>query len=301
MKTFLHLCLLLCLSSIGNAQVQQKGSSPFFVFNNGISDTDAYKTPAAQVQLAAQMGFEGVEKNGLDDFDAFYQAVKENNLKLYTMYVEVNLDNEQQPFDTRLEEVFRKVQGTEAMPWLYITSKKYKPSSVEQDAIAVPILQKMADMAKQYNLKVALYPHTWFWLETVGDAIRVAKKVNRPNFGISFNLPHFLSTQYYAGESPIHNFQTWAEKARPYLFAVSVNGADYPPATADRSKLWDSLIKPLGEGNYDTYQYLKTFWDMGFTGPVGLQCYNIKQDKTDHLKKSVRTWQSYQKRYAAGK
>lgn len=298
MKTLFYLCLILCVNCIAQ---ENKVNNPFFVFNNGISDTAAYKTPSAQLQLAAQMGFDGVEKNGLADFDAFYQAIKVNNLKLYTLYVEVNLDNPQQPYDRRLDEVFRKVQGTEAMPWLYVTSKKYKPSSVEHDALAIPILQEIADLANKYGAKVALYPHTWFWLETVADAIRVAAKVNRPNFGISFNLPHFLATGYYAGESPLHTFQDWAVKAKPYLFAVSVNGADYPPASADRGKLWDSLIKPLGEGNYDTYVYLKTFWDMGFTGPVGLQCYNIKQDKTVHLKKSVRTWQGYKKRYAAGK
>jgi sugar phosphate isomerase/epimerase len=296
-----QLFFILLLASIGGIAQENKVSNPFFVFNNGISDTAAYKTPAAQVQLAAQMGFDGVEKNGLDNFDAFYQAVKDNNLKLYTLYVEVNLDNEHHPYDRRLEDVFKKIQGTEAMPWLYITSKQYKPSSAELDAVAVPVLQKIADLAKQYNVRVALYPHTWFWLETVADAIRVAEKVNRPNFGITFNLPHFLATEYYAGESPIHNFQSWASKAKPYLFAVSVNGADYPPATANRSKLWDSLIQPLGEGNYDTYQYLKTFWDMGFTGPVGLQCYNIKQEKTVYLKKSIRTWQAYKKRYALGK
>ncbi|WP_375444785.1 hypothetical protein [uncultured Fibrella sp.] len=25
--------------------------------------------------------------------------------------------------------------------------------------------------------------------------------------------------------------------------------------------VWDTLIQPLGEGRYDTYGFLKTFWD----------------------------------------
>ncbi len=93
----------------------------------------------------------------------------------------------------------------------------------------------------------------------------------------------------------------WAAKAKPYLFAVSVNGADFPPPSADRSTIWNTLIQPLGEGKYDTYFFLKTFWDMGFQGPVGLQCYNIKQPKPVHLQKSLQTWQAYKKRYAAEK
>ena len=213
----------------------------------------------------------------------------------------MNLDDEKTPFDPRLEETFKLIQGTQAMPWLFITSKKYKPSSVSTDSIAVPIVQTIADMAKRYGLKVALYHHVWFWLETVEHGISLTKKINRPNVGITFNLAHYLATQYYAGQNPVANFPAWAAKAKPYLFAVSVNGADFPPPSPDRSMIWNTLIQPLGEGQYDTYGFLKTFWDMGFQGPVGLQCYNIKQPKTVHLNQSIKTWQAYKKRYAAAR
>ncbi|MFZ4647858.1 MAG: sugar phosphate isomerase/epimerase family protein, partial [Gemmataceae bacterium] len=240
-----------------------------------------------------------VEKNRLNNFPEFYQALKVNHLNLNMIYVEVNLDDEKTPFDPRLEETFRTIQGTQAMPWLFITSKKYKSSSVENDAIAVPIVQKIADMAQRYGLRVTLYHHIWFWLETVDHAISLTQQINRPNVGITFNLSHFLATHYYAGKNPSETFPSLAAKAKPYLFALSVNGADFPPPSDDRSRVWDTLIQPLGEGKYDSYQFLKTFWDMGFQGPVGLQCYNIKQEKTIHLKKSLDTWQAYKKRYAS--
>lgn len=297
--TVLIICILL-LSQPGYAQSHEV-KSPFFVFNNGLSDTLLYKTPESQIALAASIGFDGVEKNRLNNFPKFYQALKANNLKLYTIYVEVNLDDDKTPFDPRLEETFRTIRGTQAMPWLFITSKKYKPSSVDNDSIAVPILQRIADMANQYGLKVTLYPHTWFWLETVEHGISLTKKINRPNVGITFNLAHYLATQYYAGQNPVDNFPAWAAKVKPYLFAVSVNGADFPPLSPDRSTIWNTLIQPLGKGKYDTYGFLKTFWDMGFQGPVGLQCYNIKQPKKVHLKESIETWQAYKKRYAAEK
>lgn len=275
--------------------------SPFFVMNNGLSDTSAYKTPEAQVALAASVGFDGVEKNRLTNFPEFYRALTANHLKLCTIYVEVNLDDTKTPFDPRLEDTFKTIRGTQAMPWLFITSKKHKPSSVENDSIAVPIVQTIADMAQRYGLKVALYHHVWFWLETVEHGISLTKKINRPNVGITFNLAHYLATQYTAGQNPTSNFPAWAAKAKPYLFAISVNGADFPPPSDDRSKIWNTLIQPLGEGKYDTYSFLKTFWDLGFQGPVGLQCYNIKQPKTVHLNQSIETWQAYKKRYAAEK
>lgn len=292
---------LFLLLSVAVVAQKKEVKSPFFVFNNGLSDTSAYKTPESQVALAARIGFDGVEKNRLNNFPEFYQALKVNHLSLNLIYVEVNLDDEKTPVDPRLEETFRTIQGTQAMPWLFVTSKKYKPSSVEHDALAVPIIQRVADMAAKYGLKVTLYPHIWFWLETVEHGISLTQQVNRPNVGITFNLAHFLATQYFAGKNPAETFPALAAKAKPYLFALSVNGADFPPVSADRNRVWETLIQPLGEGRYDTYNFLKTFWDMGFQGPVGLQCYNIKQLKPVHLSKSIDTWRGYKKRYSTGR
>jgi len=298
------LIVCICLVSqvcIAQHKARNEVQNPFFVFNNGITDTAAYKTPESQVALAAQMGFDGVEKNRLNNFPEFFRTVKANHLNLYAIYVEVNLDDEKTPVDLRLEETFKTIQGTQAMPWLFVTSKKYKPSSVEHDALVVPIVQRVADMAQRYGLRVMFYPHVKFWLETVDHAISLTKQVNRPNVGITFNLAHYLATQFYAGQNPVENFPALAARAKPYLYAISVNGADYPPPANDSGPIWNTLLKPLGEGKYDTYHYLKTFWDMGFTGPVGLQCYNIKEKKTVHLKKSIQTWQAYKKRYAAAR
>lgn len=294
----LQLLLLLALASVGFAQ-NREVRSPFFVFNNGLSDTAAYKTPEAQVALAKQMGFDGVEKNRLDNFPAFYEAVKANGLKLNTMYVQVNLDDEKTPYDPRLEEVFKTLRGTEAMPWLFVTSQKLKPSSPDGDARAVALIREIADLAQRHGLRVMVYPHIWFWLQSPDDALRVLRQVDRPNAGMTFNLCHYLATQFYEGQDPRQNFAAWAAKARPYVFALSVNGADFPPPSTDRARLWDTLIQPLGSGSYDVYGFLKTFWDAGFTGPVGLQCYNLKQPKAEHLRRSVQTWRTYKKRYAA--
>ena len=39
---------------------------------------------------------------------------------------------------------------------------------------------------------LVLYPHTGMYVETTGDAIRIAKAVDRSNVGVTFNLCHFL-------------------------------------------------------------------------------------------------------------
>ena len=125
---------------------QEAKRNPFFVFNNGIAD-EQINTPEKQVMLLKSLGYDGMEKKGLDGFAETLAALDKHGLKMYTMYLNIDLDNKQQPYDKRLKEVFRMLQGRETMPWFYITSKQYKPSSRENDPVAVAILLEIADMA----------------------------------------------------------------------------------------------------------------------------------------------------------
>lgn len=263
---------------------------PLFVFNNAVADAQ-YDTPEKQVALVKSLGFSGMEKEGIDGLAETLQALDRQHLKLFTMYININLDNPEQPFDPRLEEVFKLLKGRGTMPWFYVTSKKYTPSSVENDVIAVPILQKVADLAAKYKIKIMVYPHKDYWIQSVEDALRVVKKADRKNLGFTFNLCHFLAVE---GLNAREKFEPLVENSIPYLFAISLNGADHPTAEILRSpNVWNAFIQPLGSGNYDTFQYLQTFIRKGFKGPVGLQAYNIKAEKPVHLKQSVNTWKDY--------
>lgn len=292
--TFVITCLCFFLSDWSYAQAAL--DNPLFVFNSGFAD-QTYNTPEQQIRLVEGLGYDGIEKNGLDNFTPLHTALQASDLKLYAIYIKVDLDNPEQPYDPRLEESLKAISGSDAMPWLYVMSKKHSPSSSEYDTLAVPILQSIADLAWQYEVDVMLYPHMRFWLESVEDAIRIARKVNRRNLGLTFNQCHYLAHKNRAGIAPLAPLDSLARLAMPYLFAISINGAD--TRDADQEDIWDSFIKPLGEGDFDTYAFIKAFVDRGFSGPVGLQCYNIKEDKPTHLRQSMQAWQRYQKKYAA--
>jgi len=47
------------------------------------------------------------------------------------------------------------------------------------------------------------------------------------------------------------------------------------------------LIRPLGEGNYDVAGFLKVLRQIGYAGPIGLQCYNLKGNPAENLKRSI--------------
>ena len=283
--------LLLCFSLSLTAQTGI--DIDLFPFQNGVSDSH-YNTPQKQVQLLLDNDYPGMEKEKLEGFDELYEALKNHNLNLYTIYFKVDLDKPHQPYDPMFEQVLSKLQGSETMFWLHVQSKDFPPSSAEYDRIAVPILQEMADLANRYGIRLMLYPHRWYWVESPEDAIRVAQKVNRRNFGMTFNLCHYLSLEDQNGRDPWERLPALAKASRPYLFAISLNGAD--ASAGNVKKVWTKFIQPLGQGDFDTFRFLKLFVDLGFDGPVGLQCYNIKADKAVHLKQSMQVWKTYLER-----
>jgi sugar phosphate isomerase/epimerase len=71
---------------------------------------------------------------------------------------------------------------------------------------------------------------------------------------------------------------------------VSINGAD----ERDDGDGWDRYIQPLGQGSFDVGALLKTLRELGYSGPIGLQCYGIGGDAREHLARSMATWRRLQ-------
>jgi sugar phosphate isomerase/epimerase len=142
----------------------------------------------------------------------------------------------------------------------------------------VEIIQEIADMAAEANLRIALYPHYGFWCESVEDAVRVVKKVNRRNVGVTFNLCHWLRVD------DERNMKSLIESAMPHLFVVTINGAD------SGGKDWKTLIQTLDRGTFDMRRCLKTLYNCGYTGPIGFQGYGIGGDARDNLKRTMNAW-----------
>jgi sugar phosphate isomerase/epimerase len=142
----------------------------------------------------------------------------------------------------------------------------------------------MAEWAKDGGSELLLYPHAGDWIERSEDAVRVAKQVDRPNVGVMFNLCHWLRV------SPDRDYRTRLAEALPYLRAVSVNGAD----ERDDKPGWGRYIQPLDSGNFNVALFLKTLRELGYAGPVGLQCFGIGGDAREHLARSLEAWRKMQ-------
>jgi sugar phosphate isomerase/epimerase len=271
--------LILLISHDIKAQQFDPG---FFCFEDAFLLSPEYPFDS-QAKLLKNLGFDGLELEGLDRADEKLTIIDKYDLRLFMVYIQIDLEKDQ-PYDVRLNDFIKKVQNRGVTLWLHIHSDKFAPSDTLGDKFGVPLIQKLADYAATYKVNIALYPHSRFWLEKVDDAVRLTEKINRRNVGAVFNLCHFLKTDDRKA------LEKKLIRSIPYLSAVSLNGAD-DGATGELE--WSRLIQPLGKGTFDTKSVLQVLKDNNYKGPVGLQCYNIEGEPSDFLKISIDTWKRY--------
>jgi sugar phosphate isomerase/epimerase len=240
--------------------------SPFFAFDNGLGK----KSPAEQAALLKQLGYDGIGYTGTANFAVRKKAFDEQGLKIFNLYVHSFVDNPN-AYEAGLKEAIPNLKGTGVDLWLTLRGK------APDDTAAVRIVREIADLAAAAGVRIALYPHKDFFVETAEEALRIVKQVDRPNVGLTLNLCHELA----AGNAD--RMDEVVKACAPHLFYVSINGADH---TGD----WSKLIRPLDEGSFDVPGFLKSLGAAGYKGPIGLQCYQVPGAPEDHLKRSINKW-----------
>lgn len=240
-----------------------------YPFQNGINSLP----PPEGVRLAKELGYQGIGSiypNLLADYKAACQA---EGLKVYSIYVggRVNMDGFQA--ENGIAAAIAMLKGSGALVELNV-----QRGNQPNDEQAVALVRYVADLAKDAGLKVVLYPHADCHIERFEHALEIAKSADRGNVGVAFNLCHFLKVQ------PNDDLSTLLAKAKPQLWSVSVCGADTD------GKDWDTLIRPLDEGNFDQAALLRILKGIGYDGVVGLQCFNIRIAPRDHLTRSIAAW-----------
>jgi sugar phosphate isomerase/epimerase len=268
--------LSLAFGCIGGGAVELP--NPFFAMDTGTQDA-THQTPAEQVGLVMEIGFAGVGPTYHDaaELEQWLVALDQNRLKMFALYLPLRLDDVPASLAS-VREATAALRGRDTLIWLYITGRRGAPSDSNDEALAVQAIREISAYAKDAGLRVALYPHTGFFVQSVEDAVRMARKVDRENVGVTFNLCHWLMVD---GKDLAASLKT----ARPYLFCVTINGADAG------GKTWKELIQPLGRGTYDVSQLLRLLRKMKYSGPFGLQHYGIGGDARENLEVSMQAWE----------
>ena len=280
--------LLFCLYGIAGSK-DRSLKNPVFVFNNALNKQDIKFIPyTEQASMLKKMGFYGIEHRETEGILELKAAFKEKGLNIYADYLKIDIE-QKDPYLPDWKQVIPKLKGTGIILWVHIHSVKYKPSDEAADEAVVKILQELADFAKPYSVRLAIYHHVGFLAEKAEDSYRLAQKANRDNIGSVFNLCHFLKTDTEDNLEKVINLTL------PKLFAVSISGAD----CGDTKNMdWNRLIQPLGKGTFDVYRVVEILADKGFKGPIGIQCYNLKGAPESYLTQSSEAWNSFKKKYS---
>jgi arylsulfatase len=260
--------------------------NPFFAM-----DTGTRGAPAAVAPLLKELGFHGLGGSPGNAAN-MARALEQRGLHLFNVYLTLAFDAATPALTDSLRKTIDDLEGRESALWIAVNKvtrdgKAFALSSTDGDAIALERLREISDYAQLRGVRIALYPHTGFWLERASDAARLARASQRPNIGATFNLCHFLKVEGDIDPTPA------LRAAMPKLFFVTINGAD----AGDTRKLgWKELIQPLGSGSYDVAAFLEKVRAAGFRGPIGLQHYGIAGEPRDNLQRSINAWREMNKR-----
>jgi len=235
--------------------------------------------PAAQVQILAERGYDGVVLSLKDEpgrwrmLPAYLEALEEHGMTLTGIHTRFYVEDESYP------DVVKKnlplLEGTKALLIPSVGSRtnlsRTDPEVVER---AAKILREKSDDARRFGLGgVAMYTHIDNWVETVDDAIRAAKAADRRNVGTIFHLHHFQATNST-------DLAGTLRRAKPYLMCVIIQGTDEDRATH----------KILGEGSFDMTPLVSTLRAMDYQGPLGTMGFTQSGDIPGKLERARKAW-----------
>lgn len=248
---------------------------PFYAFDNGLNGGDA-KTIEDKCKLLRELGYAGISLH-LDhkQVPAWLEQLDKNQLELFALYGVPFLED---VFDPNLGETVQRLKGRRTRVELAIRSKLLKPGDAQGDAKAIEYIKRVSDLLGTTGPVASVYPHAGFWTARVEDGLRLAKAVNRKNFGTNFNLVHWKWT------GSDKSLQALLADLTPRLFTVTVNGLQSDPPQNDK-------IVPLNEGDFDVEAFLLTVKQAGYRGLIGLQCFSIPGPSRKHLQASMEKWQ----------
>lgn len=251
------------------ATAKSPAALSFYPFRNGLPRGSVEDG----VRLVKDLGYDGIGSIEAERVKEYLEACDRFDVKFFSAYVGGTVTPEGFSYDPTVREAIAELKERDALVELFVAGGK---GATDQHAVA--FVREIAAQAKSSGLRVVLYPHSNFYIDSIDDALRVAKAAGCDNVGVAFNLCHFLNVE------PSADLHATLKRAKPLLWSVSTCGADTDGAN------WTTLIRALDEGTFDQAVLLKHLREIEFKGPIGLQCFGLKIDPKESLERSIKAW-----------
>lgn len=266
-------------------------ASPLIPFALCFANANWMIAPAEQIGLSLKAGYSGLVVSSYD--------VDAGRLKKFADHADVVSGKFRIPamlwwtstspltdtfLATTLDPVLDQAVRMDMALWVVIDDPNpdpaptgYRSNSPENIALAVAKLHVIADRCLAKGGRLVLYPHAGTTFIDTEEALSVYHQLaalGHPEVRLSLHLCH----EQAAGA--MGRLATTVANAAPYLVLASVNG----------SNSWAD-IKPLDQGSYDPTPFLKVLADVGYTGPMVLHTYALRDPRLDdHLVRSLIRW-----------
>ncbi len=277
---------LLLAGAAPAADPPAKIANPFYAMDTAFQRPGL--TADQQLDLVRELGFAGIgwTAHSPEADCAVAQQCEKRGLKMLAIYCPAKVEATGEiTWSPDLPKLMEALKGHGTIIWLHVGG----PGPAFDDQLsAKPVVQRLrslADLAAASGLKIAIYPHLGEWTARFGDATKLADAVDRPNFGVSFNLCHCLA----AGDE--RNIPQLLAAAKRRLLIVQICGADAGVSGGQ----WNRLIQTLDKGTFDVGALLRRLKELGFDGPIGFQGYAIPGDARSILAPTMAAWRKLSK------
>lgn len=255
----------------------------FFPFCMDHHDT-AKRDLAAQAKLFRELGYDGAGHlaqefgyagTGTANVTVGQRAesLATEGLRLNQVFARVFLEKESAIDLKRLAEVMPTLAEHRSQLIVLLIGNR----AADLDGKAIALLGQIADIAKPHGVTIAIYPHHQDYTQTLAEALRLVKKLNRPQeVGVMFTFTHWQS------HDPNRDLRAVLTDAAPFLKSVSINGSNKDKPA----------VLPLSEGDYDNAELLEVLREIQFKGPIGLMCWGLGGDARVHLNASMQKWKN---------
>lgn len=232
--------------------------------------------------LVRELGYDGVSwlEKSSSEVQADLAAIEKHGLRMFAIYSPAQVAPAGDvKFSTNAISVMKILRGHCDIFWIHISGKGPAFDTLHDRSPTVLQLRDMAEKARANGLKIAVYPHVGNWTARFRDSVRLAKLVEHPNFGVSFNLCHSMA------EGEEAEIPSLLEEAKPVLFTATICGTD----SGVRDD-WSKLIQPLDRGTFDVGIVIGKLQEIGFRGPIGFQGWGIAGEPREILAPTINAW-----------